>query len=157
MHIRRGDFEEHCAHLAEWGAAFNGFNQFDGLPDTWTTPEGGGGGQTTPENMALYMRRCFPSVEDVAHKVRAILQSEAGQGLENVFIMTNAKAEWIDELKVALRKTAKWKRIASSRDLVLNKEQKYAAQAVDMLIGQRAQVLIGNGVSLLASPSFTAL
>ena len=37
--------------------------------------------------------------------------------------------------------------MTGSRDVKLSWEQKYVAQAVDMLIGQRAQVLIGNGVS----------
>ncbi|KAF5392178.1 hypothetical protein D9757_001359 [Collybiopsis confluens] len=31
LHIRRGDFEEHCHNLAEWGSRFNGFNSFDDL------------------------------------------------------------------------------------------------------------------------------
>ena len=35
----------------------------------------------------------------------------------------------------------------NSRDLELDSEQQYVAQGVDMLIGQRAQVIIGNGVS----------
>ncbi|KIK62348.1 hypothetical protein GYMLUDRAFT_72588 [Collybiopsis luxurians FD-317 M1] len=31
LHIRRGDFEEHCHNLAEWGSVFNGFNSFDDI------------------------------------------------------------------------------------------------------------------------------
>lgn len=61
--------------------------------------------------------------------------------------MTNASPAWLEELKVALRKTYDWDQIASSRDLKLSWEQKYVAQTVDMMIGQRAQVFIGNGVS----------
>ena len=36
--------------------------------------------------------------------------------------------------------------MVTSRDLYLSWEAKPVAQAVDMLIGQRAQVFIGNGV-----------
>ncbi|KAI0756207.1 hypothetical protein C8Q80DRAFT_15408 [Daedaleopsis nitida] len=40
-----------------------------------------------------------------------------------------------------------WENIASSRKLSLGWEQQLVAQSVDMLIGQRAQVIIGNGLS----------
>ena len=33
LHIRRGDFEDHCDHLAKWGSVFNGFNSFKEFPD----------------------------------------------------------------------------------------------------------------------------
>ena len=62
--------------------------------------------------------------------------------------MTNASPTWLDTLKVALSEGGggEWRQIASSRDLKLSWEQKYVAQTVDMMIGQRAQVFIGNGV-----------
>ena len=53
----------------------------------------------------------------------------------------------MEELKDELRKMGGWEQVVSSRDLELGWEQQYVAQAVDMLIGQRAQVIIGNGVS----------
>ena len=67
--------------------------------------------------------------------------------------MTNGKAPYIANLKRALWDAApgEWDSISSSRDLALNWEQKFVAQAVDVLVAQRAQVLIGNGVSLRAS------
>lgn len=71
----------------------------------------------------------------------------AGKGLKNVYVMTNAPKSWVLQLKYGLSKIGDWDHIASSRDLKLNWEQKYIAQSVDMMIGQRAQVLIGNGVS----------
>ncbi|KAI0964551.1 hypothetical protein AcW1_001343 [Taiwanofungus camphoratus] len=77
-------------------------------------------------------------------------QTEAGQGLQNVYIMTNAPTSWVDKLKAALLRTNYWDNVASSRDLLVNLEQKYVKQAVDMLIGQRAQVFVGNGFSSLS-------
>ena len=67
--------------------------------------------------------------------------------MKNVYVMTNAPKSWVLQLKYGLSKIGDWDHIASSRDLKLNWEQKYIAQSVDMMIGQRAQVLIGNGVS----------
>ncbi|KIP04154.1 hypothetical protein PHLGIDRAFT_25752 [Phlebiopsis gigantea 11061_1 CR5-6] len=151
LHIRRGDFEDHCTHLAQWGAAFNGFNSFPELPDQWTTPPGTWKGETTEENLQFYLRRCFPSIPQIVEKVEEVRSSRAGQGLKNIYVMTNAKARWASQLKTALRKKGGWETIATSRELDLTREQKYVAQAVDMLIGQRAQVLIGNGFSSLTS------
>ena len=147
LHIRRGDFSEHCAHLARWSSTFNGFNSFPELPDQFEPPPGAGWGENTPENTALYMQRCFPSIEQIAAKVAAVRETQAGRGLRNVYIMTNGAKEWVEELKAALFALGGFERVTGSRDIKLSWEQKYVAQAVDMLIGQRAQVLIGNGVS----------
>jgi hypothetical protein len=38
-------------------------------------------------------------------------------------------------------------RVSTSRDLALDWEQKVVAEAVDMYVGQCAEVFIGNGVS----------
>ncbi|KAH9926412.1 uncharacterized protein B0H18DRAFT_1085010 [Fomitopsis serialis] len=142
LHVRRGDFAEHCEHLARWSARFNGFSSFPGLPDAFEPPPGAGWGENTPENTAVYMRRCFPTVAQIVEKVTAVRETTAGRGLRN---------EWVDELKAALYAMGGVERVMGSRDVQLNWEQKYIAQAVDMLIGQRAQVLIGNGFSSLTS------
>lgn len=151
LHVRRGDFEGHCQHLAKWSSDWNGFNQFPELPDKFERFPGATWGETTEENMQMYLQRCFPSVEQIVEKVEEVYATPAGEGLRNVYVMTNGGKEWVDELKSALRKTGHFKKVASSRDLRLSWEQKYVAQAVDMLIGQRAQVLIGNGFSSLTS------
>lgn len=144
LHIRKGDFEDHCHHLANWAAGWNGFNSFPSLPDKFTPPPGGGGGSTTPENRDIYLKHCIPNVQQIVEKVTEV--ERVSEGLKNVYIMTNAPVHWVQDLKTALSKAHKWNHIASSRDLKLSWEQKYVAQTVDMMIGQRAQVLIGNGV-----------
>ncbi|KAH9890666.1 hypothetical protein C8Q73DRAFT_747504 [Cubamyces lactineus] len=149
LHIRRGDYEGHCAHLARWSSSYLAYNALPGLPDRFTPPPGGSWGENTPENVQIYMEHCFPSVEQIVRRVEEVVQGEAAQGLEHVYVMTNGAVEWVEELKRALRGMGRWTNVASSRDLVLNWEQKYVAQAVDMLIGQRAQVFIGNGWSSL--------
>jgi hypothetical protein len=145
LHIRKGDFQDHCGHLANWSADWNGFNSFPSFIDKFSPPPGGGGGSTTPENLAIYMKHCFPTIQQIVTKVTEV--QRVSEGLKNVYVMTNGGSEWVDELKTALKKAHNWDQIASSADLRLSWEQKYVAQTVDMMIGQRAQVFIGNGVS----------
>lgn len=147
LHLRRGDFDGHCQHLAKWSSAWMGFNSFPSFPDQWVKPEGGGWGETTEENMALYMRRCFPDIDQIVARVEEVRRHPASKGLKDIYIMTNGKQDWVRDLKAALRKTGGWEKIASSRDMTITREQKEVAQAVDMMIGERAQVVIGNGVS----------
>lgn len=142
MHIRRGDFLEHCSNLCRWNSGFSAFNEFPQLPDQWHKPEG-----SDEERMAVYLRRCLPTVAQIVEKVEAVRASDAGAGLRNIYIMTNGDREWLAALKNALFSVFPWEHIATSRDLTWTPEQKYVAQATDMLIGERAQVLIGNGVS----------
>lgn len=142
LHIRRGDFIPHCPNLCKWGAEPNAFNRFSELPDQWEGPQG-----SEDERMAVYLRRCVPSIEQIVEKVEAILKTSEGQGLKNVYIMTNGDKQWLRDLKHALRELYPWERIATSRDLTLSVEEKHVSQAMDMMIGQRAQVFVGNGVS----------
>ncbi|KZP13237.1 hypothetical protein FIBSPDRAFT_960782 [Athelia psychrophila] len=174
LHVRKGDFEEHCSHLADWASTFNGFNAFPALPDQFAAPAGCGGGVSTAAGRAVYMARCAPGIAKMVEQVRRVRiderarlrtlgrAAEKGAGeLERVYIMTNAPAPWVEELKAAIRGMAwdlpdeaglaPWAGVASSRDLALDAEQRYVAQAVDMLAGQRAQVFVGNGFSSLSS------
>lgn len=146
LHIRRGDFEGHCLHFAKWSSPMNGFNQFPEMPDQFVPPAAAGRGEYTEEGKEIYLRHCFPDIKQIVGRVEQIRATPAGQGLKNIFIMTNAKKPWLQELKTALDEMGGWEKIVSSRDLELDWEQRYIAQAVDMLIGQRAQVIIGNGV-----------
>ncbi|KAI0789487.1 hypothetical protein C8Q75DRAFT_164637 [Abortiporus biennis] len=151
LHIRRGDYEGHCNSLSDWGSNWNGFNLFPEFPDQWRTPSGCGGGNTTSECRLAYAKACYPTIEQIVEKVEIVRASAAGQGLKRIFIMTNGDNEWVGQLKEAFMKAYKWDGITSTWDVKLNWEQTYINQAVDMLIGQRAQVLIGNGWSSLTS------
>uniref|UniRef100_D8Q122 Expressed protein n=1 Tax=Schizophyllum commune (strain H4-8 / FGSC 9210) TaxID=578458 RepID=D8Q122_SCHCM len=160
LHIRRGDFEGHCDHLAKWGSVFNGFNSFKEFPDHFEQPSGCGWGETTPECRAEYLLHCFPTVEQITDKVldvrEELKQKGIGGKLNRVFIMSNGAREWLEELKQALDAAGKqhglaFDTISTSRDVALTLEQKYVAQQLDMYVGQRAQVFIGNGFSSLTS------
>jgi hypothetical protein len=146
LHIRRGDFVNHCSHFAKYSSNWNGFNSFPTFPDKFLPPPVDAEGQPTPERDQYYSKHCFPSTQQIVEKVMDIMTTSSGKNLKNVYIMTNAPVDWIEELKTALRRVGKWENIASSRDLKLTKEQRYVAQSVDMMIGQKAQVFVGNGV-----------
>ncbi|TCD62195.1 hypothetical protein EIP91_007228 [Steccherinum ochraceum] len=149
LHIRRGDYEDHCKFLVKHSSTFTGFNSYPPLIDTFDPP-------TDPrwnkaQRQAHYSAHCFPNIQQIVEKISKVRRSDAGQDLREIYIMTNAPRDWVTELKKAIAKAGFWDQITSSRDLDLNWEQKYVAQAVDMLIGQRAQVFIGNGFSSLTS------
>ncbi|KAI0777730.1 hypothetical protein BD413DRAFT_519148 [Trametes elegans] len=148
LHIRRGDFASHCTDvLARRELGYTAFNAFPALPDRWPGPPPDA---SEAEKRALYARHCFPDIDAVVARVGAVRGTPAGRGLQHVYIMTNAAPAWAARLARALREAHGWAHVASSRELVLTPEQRYVAQAVDMLVAQRAQVFIGNGFSTLS-------
>lgn len=48
LHIRRGDFAEHCINLVQWGSSFNGFNSFEDLQEMDGFDSVAAGAGTTP-------------------------------------------------------------------------------------------------------------
>ena len=147
LHIRRGDFEQHCRGLAKWGSTWTGFNQLPELLDRFHPPPRPTDGNVTQATYDLYDTNCYPSIEDIVRKVVDVKRSTAGKNLKNIYIMTNGKQPWLGELKEALHKSGSWTQISSSRELKVTWEQKFVAQSIDMVVGQRADVFIGNGVS----------
>ncbi|KAI0640205.1 hypothetical protein C8Q77DRAFT_1046744 [Trametes polyzona] len=147
VHLRRGDFEGHCDWLGYLNADYAAFNSMPGLPDRFAPLRSG----DEVRDKAHQRPHCFPTVPEIVKRVREIRETDAGRGLRKLYIMTNADRPFLAELRTALWRDQDWQMITTSRDLVLNWEQKYVAQAVDMLVGQRAQVFIGNGFSTLTS------
>lgn len=143
IHIRRGDFEKHCIDiLANYRSGWLGLNSFPDLPDKFDAPTD----KESDEYLPYYRMHCYPSIEEIVEKVEDIRNTETGWFLKNIYIMTNGRRPWVAELKQALHRSGGWETISSSRDLELDWDQKFVAQAVDMLIGQRAAVFVGNGV-----------
>lgn len=147
IHVRRGDFEQHCKFLAGRDLTFTAFNQIQGIIDRFEVLPRDPRGHLTNEGARAYQKACYPTTQDIVRRVGEIRASENGKKLKNIYVMTNGKREWVAKLKEALLAADHWDNIASSRDLRLSDEQQYVAQAADMLIGQRADVFIGNGVS----------
>ncbi|KAH9917019.1 uncharacterized protein B0H18DRAFT_884210 [Fomitopsis serialis] len=148
FHIRRGDFAEHCANLARWGSAYVGHNAFPALPDRFGYPPD----TTDDERVALQRPHCFPNMARSCGGGGGARGGTGGgpAGAGGHVFMTNAPGEWVDELREAVRATGGWRTVASSRELEVNWEQRFVKQAVDMLIGQRAEVFVGNGYSSLS-------
>ena len=101
--------------------------------------------------MQYYLERCFPTIEQIVDRVRQVLADQkktygGKKELKRIYIMTNGDTAWLDDLKGALMGIKKWDSVTNSRDLRLGWEAKPVAQAMDMLVGQRADVFIGNGV-----------
>jgi hypothetical protein len=168
LHIRRGDFIDHCEHLTNWSVRFMGFNEFPGLPDRFTPPKSSSDGyddhygyDLSAEERALYRAHCFPEIDQIVSRVRevraALLRTT---NLTRVYVLTNGRPEWLQELKDALQEDARrerlnqWEHIGTSRDLRLTGEQRHNSQAMDMAVAQRAEVFIGNGVRHLVTCSF---
>ncbi|KAJ7588254.1 hypothetical protein C8J56DRAFT_941228 [Mycena floridula] len=150
MHVRRGDFAQHCYFFSNASFDYNGFNAFPGFPDKFVVPPKGEQG-----NVQTYRDHCFPSIERMVQRVAEIKADMKGQGvsLRRIYMMTNGKRGWLTQFAAALREAApgEWDSITNSRDLKLDWEQKYIAQTIDMYIGLRAQVFVGNGFSSLSS------
>ncbi|KAJ8468278.1 hypothetical protein ONZ51_g9748 [Trametes cubensis] len=60
LHIRRGDYEGHCAHLARWSSSYLAFNALQGLPDRFAPPPGGQLGREHPGERADLHGALFP-------------------------------------------------------------------------------------------------
>ncbi|KAI0717233.1 hypothetical protein C8T65DRAFT_707305 [Cerioporus squamosus] len=151
IHVRRGDYKGHCEFLAAHSEDFVAVNAFPDMMDQFSVPSDNMRGRTTSANRELYRKRCYPTVEEIVQKVVDVLQTPAARGVRRLYIMSNGQLEFLSELKDALLDAAEWDDVASSRDMVLNWEQTYIAQAIDQLVAQRAQVFIGNGFSTLTS------
>ncbi|KAJ7147636.1 hypothetical protein C8R43DRAFT_527856 [Mycena crocata] len=170
LHVRRGDYDQHCNNLADWGSDFNAWNLFGrpdiantsrypALPDYLNVPEG------VPRRDAAYAH-CWPTPEEIVKRVRAVRAAaessgaagsgaddeEAGpaQYLRSVYVATNGNEEWVKAL-TALLKEDRWEIVSSSLDMQLAKDEFAVSQAVDMGVLVSAETFIGVGFSSLSS------
>lgn len=151
VHIRRGDFKEACLGLAQWNSTFYSWNLLSFLPDKFYHPPGWDVERNA--TITTYMEHCFPTEEYIMNKIREsrkayIDAAEAGdmRYLDTIYILTNDKTEWIEELKRMLHEDG-WNHVITTRQLELDAQQKDVGMAVDMDLARRAAVFIGNGVS----------
>jgi hypothetical protein len=56
LHVRRGDYLEHCKHLANWSSRFLGFTEFPQLPDRFFPLTVPNWGSAPPEEHARRQR-----------------------------------------------------------------------------------------------------
>lgn len=157
VHLRRGDYDNACTHLANWNSTFYMWNLLPQLPDRLKSgPPVGAGimGTNTPENNLMYRRRCWPTDEEFITKVHEVRRDWEDDGVSNgkklrtLYIMTNGKKEWMYELKKKLVLEG-WDNVVTSGDLKFNSDQMGVSNVVDMDIARMAAVFIGNGVMSL--------
>ncbi|KAI0270425.1 hypothetical protein BC834DRAFT_818943 [Gloeopeniophorella convolvens] len=158
LHVRRGDFVNHCNHLANWSSRYMAFNDFPEFPDHFVDTTEPSWGHALPEEVARYRAQCFPDIEQIVARVREVrVELAPTTPLDRVYVLTNGRAKWLNKLKEALQLDAAresmpyWTTISTSRDLRMTREQRHNAQAMDMAVANRADVFIGNGWSSLTS------
>lgn len=146
VHLRRGDYERHCSRLASWGSTYMGFNLFPSLPDKFDpAPYNNAEEESDSSLESYYLEHCLPTIPQVVERLRAVRESTPS--LKRVFVLTNAGRWWLRSLNQELKKDG-WDGLASTLDVQLDAEQYHVSMAVDMAIAERAEVFVGNGVSL---------
>jgi hypothetical protein len=83
MHIRRGDYIDHCVNLEAWNASFYSWNAFPHLPDRFYNyaPH-----LTHDERKADFMRHCLPSQEDIVKKARSSREEYVQNGNNRLLV-----------------------------------------------------------------------
>ncbi|KZT06961.1 uncharacterized protein LAESUDRAFT_758779 [Laetiporus sulphureus 93-53] len=104
----------------------NCYNAFGSLPDRSKKPHE----VTSEEKQEIYRWHCYQTIEKIMQWAEEVQTSEAGRGLHGMYIMTNGPV-------------MEWVHVASSRDLMLNQEQKYVQQVVFSLGTSPVLILIG--------------
>ena len=93
------------------------------------------------------MLHCWPNVTPIINKLRDV--RDLHPGLEEVYLMTNGKPSFVDDLKHLLYEDG-WRSVRSGLDLKLTDAAAAVSQAVDMALANWAEVFVGNGVGLLS-------
>lgn len=153
IHLRRGDFLGHCRFLNKYGVNFSGWNlpphaEMDRFPviNADTMPN-------AADRLDTYLRRCLPGVSELMHKIQTVKSeweaspASKGGNLSRVYILTNGEEPYRVELARRL-KLEGWEGVAMTLDMDIHKEEKEVDMVADMMIAERAEVFIGNGVSL---------
>ncbi|KAJ7642993.1 hypothetical protein DFH06DRAFT_1097209 [Mycena polygramma] len=161
IHVRRGDFEQHCAWLADYdGVDFSGWTLF-GSPDVRSTdaypqlPDY----RDIPPGVAFHnatLAHCLPTPEQIVAKVRDVRAASASgkefpaQNLRAVYIATNGEREWVAGL-VGLLQADGWDMVRTSLDLQLARDEVAVSQAIDSAVLVGAETFIGGGFSSMTS------
>ncbi|KAJ7196108.1 hypothetical protein GGX14DRAFT_673876 [Mycena pura] len=144
VHVRRGDYLSHCRNLAMWGSTYYSWAQLPVLLDKFTPLPG-----DDPRREDAVLEHCLPTLPQLMRRIsdvrREYVQGGPDRVLDVLYLLTNEKGEWLDELKDALR-NAGWHTLVTTRELVLDAEQIDVSNAVDMQLARMAAVFLGNGV-----------
>ncbi|KZW02343.1 hypothetical protein EXIGLDRAFT_734488 [Exidia glandulosa HHB12029] len=149
LHIRRGDYEGHCWILRHFDAPYAAWNVIPGLPDTYKPDN------SSEDTKSRILEHCLPSPQQVAGRVERAMkdylaQNPRAERIDHFYVMTNANEDYLTELRTAMG-ALDFHNVLTWRDLTFVGSEKFAGQIVDMEIGIRAALFIGNGFSTLTS------
>jgi hypothetical protein len=128
---------------------------FPSLPDTLYSPPYSTSfphdqhGRVNPADLSreqLYKLHCWPDLTAITNKLRDV--RDLHPGLEEVYLMTNGRPDFVDGLKDLLYEGG-WRSVKSNLDLKLTDAAVSVSQAVDMALASWAEVFVGNGVGPL--------
>jgi len=160
IHLRRGDFSDHCSRLADTKASFTTWAGLQSLKPSTLPPALD---TTDPGNILLH---CYSPLNRILDAIS--LQARTHPHIRTIHILHDAAIDhpqvWIDILKLKTAFTnAVWaarngwgesgpiQRVTHSGMIPLRSGENDFSIAVDMEIARRADVFIGNGYSSLSS------
>ncbi|KAG9043944.1 hypothetical protein FS837_008964 [Tulasnella sp. UAMH 9824] len=155
IHLRRGDFIDHCDNLNHWASVWSGWNSFPGYRDNFFTLAQAAS-MTYEERLPYFQQHCLPSVDQLVSRLNVVrreweLGGQSGERkLKRAYLLTNAEPEYKKELKERLLADG-WEHVAMTSDLSVEQPEVEVDVAADMMIGQYAEVFVGNGFSSLTA------
>ncbi|KAJ7925278.1 hypothetical protein B0H13DRAFT_1975806 [Mycena leptocephala] len=159
LHLRRGDFEEHCKGLASSRTGFTTWATLPELNDVVFPPK------LEPHNYTSVMEHCYPSLRRILDAIDA--QARANPHVNTLHVLHDGAwdhpAVYLQyyKLEAAVQSpqrttNAGWKGgpmkvVTHSGSLPVRSGESDWAVAVDVELARKANVFIGNGYSSLSS------
>ncbi|KAG9008378.1 hypothetical protein FRB90_008935 [Tulasnella sp. 427] len=122
VHIRRGDFQRHCLDRLKYSSEYNGWNSFPDYPDVFDPPSADSNARAES-----YEKHCYPSLDHIVDRINLVREqwfAQTGKNLDRVYVMTNAKGDFLNDLRrrltdptTAADATPSWKSVVTTNDL----------------------------------------
>lgn len=145
VHLRRGDFEQHCKWLAYLHAEYNGWNAFPTYVDRFDDEE-------ERKDEEKFIQRCLPTPTQLVERLRVIkreweaVHGKEGHELTRVYVLNNAEELFMMDLKQGLMDDG-WEAVHGTLDMDVGRKGREVDMVADMMIAHLAEVFVGNGVS----------
>ncbi|WVR09242.1 hypothetical protein IAU60_006306 [Kwoniella sp. DSM 27419] len=148
LHIRRGrNWEAVCEDKGRNAAPFVSFNKLPALPGNENVPPPPDMVEAT--RMGLYRAKCLPQTLEIIARARRMRKNHPL--LKSVYILTDAEDAWVQEIRMWLQSEG-WDNVwIGKEDVYPDWQDKEVGVAVDMEVGRRAGVFVGNGFSTTSS------
>ncbi|KAJ7703221.1 hypothetical protein B0H17DRAFT_1042316 [Mycena rosella] len=159
LHLRRGDFEDHCRGLASSQTGFTTWATLPGLNDAVFPPS------LDPTNYTSVMEHCYPSLRRILDAIDS--QARANPHINGLHVLHDGAWDHplvylqYFKLEAAVKSPARilragWKGgpmkvVTHSGTLPVGRGESDWAVAVDVELAIKASVFIGNGYSSLSS------